>query len=47
MSVDHLPAGEVCMLEQNGTLAFVQEIQHEKVKVRRVKKTATISEARS
>jgi hypothetical protein len=47
MSIDHLPAGEVRMLEQHGTLTFVQAIQHEKVKVRRVKKTATSSEAQS
>jgi len=47
MSVDHLPAGEVRMLEQNGTLTFVQEIQHEQRKVRRTKKTETRSEPRS
>jgi len=35
------------MLEQNGTLAFVQEIQHEQRKVRRTKKTETSSEPRS
>jgi hypothetical protein len=45
--LEHLSPGEVRMLEQNGTLAFVQEIQHEKVKVRRAKKTETSSESRS
>jgi len=45
--VERLPPGVVRMLEQKGTLAFVQEIQHEKVKVRRVKKIETSSESRS
>jgi transposase len=46
-TVDQLPAGEVRMLEQQGTLTFVQAIQLEQVRVRRGKKTATHSEARS
>jgi transposase len=47
LTVDHLPAGEVRMLERNGTLTFVQESQHEKMKVRTVKKTEASSESRS
>jgi transposase len=47
LAADHLPAGEVRMLEQNGTLTFVQEIQHEKLKVRRAKTIETRSESRS
>ena len=47
LAVELLPPGEVRMLEQNGTLAFVQEIQHERLKVRRAKKTETGSESRS
>jgi len=46
-TVDQLPAGEVRMLEQHGTLTFVEAIQRETVKVRRAKKTETRSEARS
>lgn len=46
LTVDEFPAGEVRMLEQTGTLAFVQTIQHEQVKIRRVKKERTLSESR-
>jgi transposase len=44
LAVDQLPAGEVRMLEQHGALAFVQEIQQERIKVRRVKKQLPESE---
>src|SRR4029453_16404614 len=43
-TIDQLPAGEVRMLEHHGALTFAQEIQHEKLKVRRVKKEGTRSE---
>jgi transposase len=43
LSIEQLPAGEVRMLEHQGALAFAQEIQHEKLKVRRVKKEETLS----
>lgn len=36
-----LPLAEQRMLEQSGTLEFVQAIQHEKLKIRRVKKEGT------
>jgi hypothetical protein len=39
-----LPPAERRMLEQNGTLEFVQVIQHEKLKIRQVKKEGTRSE---
>jgi len=39
-----LPLAERRMLEQSGTLEFVQAIQHEKLKIRQVKKEGTRSE---
>ena len=36
-----LPLAERRMLEQSGTLEFVQAIQHEKLKIRQVKKEGT------
>jgi transposase len=45
--LEDLPPGECHMLEQRGALPFVQEIQHEKVKVRRVKKEEPVRELRS
>ena len=45
--LEHLPPAERRMLEHTGTVAFVQEIQQEKTKVRRVKKEEPVSELRS
>jgi transposase len=39
-----LPRAERRMLEQSGTLEFVQTIQHEKLKIKKVKKEGTRSE---
>jgi hypothetical protein len=39
MSVDHLPAGEVRMLEQTGTLTFVQESEEPRSKLRGIGST--------
>lgn len=39
-----LPRAEQRMLEQSGTLEFVQTIQHEKLKIKKVKKEGTRSE---
>jgi transposase len=39
-----LPLAEQRMLEQSGTLEFVQTIQHEQVKIREAKKEGTRSE---
>jgi len=45
LTIGQLPAGEVRMLEHQGMLTFAQEIQHEKLKVRRVKKEGAHSKA--
>ena len=42
-----LPRAEQRMLEQSGALEFVQAIQHEQLKIRRVKKDGTRSESSS
>jgi hypothetical protein len=43
-SLAALPRAEQRMLEQHGTLEFVQAIQHEQLKIRQVKKERTRSE---
>jgi hypothetical protein len=43
-SLTSLPLAEQRMLAQSGTLGFVQAMQHEKLKIRRVKKEGTRSE---
>ena len=42
LPIAELPAGEIRMLEQNGTFSFVQEIQQEQRKVRPAKKEETL-----
>jgi hypothetical protein len=43
-SLTSLPLVEHRMLEQSGTLGFVREIQHEKLKIQKVKKEGTRNE---